>query len=164
MDGEVSTVARRIASVPVRTSVETWQAICNLVARPGTDAHGHLAAISSIAAVLISEEYTSTAPIIVTAAGSQRVRVYTVHGDEAPDAEVDEEPLALLPCENDDWAVSLPCAAVDLAEMIAALDGLTRFTVRDLDEGIHLVEVSKSADRDEGGARPVINLLELERP
>jgi hypothetical protein len=164
MDGEVSTVARRIASVPVRTSVETWQAICSLVARPGTDAHRDLTDISSIAAVLIAEESTSTAPIIVTAAGSPRVRVYTVHGDEAPDAEADEEPLALVPCESDDWAVSLPCAAADLAEITAALDGLTRFTVRDLDEGIHLVETSKSMGRDEAGALPVIDLVELERP
>ena len=160
----MTTVARRVASVPVRTSVETWVATCNLLARPGTDAHGDLTAISSIAAVLIAEEYTSAAPIIVTAAGSPLVRVYTVHGDDAPDAEVNEEPLALVPCENDDWAVSLPCAAVDLVEISSALDGSTRFTVRDLDVGIHLVKESKSTDRDASGALPIINLAEMERP
>jgi hypothetical protein len=164
MDGEVTTVARRIASVPVRTSVETWQAICDLLAQPGTAAHGDLTTISSIAAVLIAEEYSSAAPIIVTAAGSPRVRVYTVHGEDAPDAEADEEPLVLVPCENDDWAVSLPCAAVDLAEITSALDGSTRFTVRDLDEGIHLVKGSTSTDREAASALFVINLAEMERP
>ena len=136
----MTTIARRVASVPVRTSVETWQAICALLAQPGTAAHGDLTAVSSIAAVLIAEEYTSAAPVIVTAGGSPRLRVDTVHGDDAPDAEADEEPLPLGSCENDDWAVSLPCAAVDLAEITSALDGSTRFTVRDLDEGIHLVK------------------------
>ena len=160
----MTAVARRVASIPVRTSVETWQVICDLLAQPGTAAHGDLTAISSIAAVLIAEEYTSAAPVIVTAGGSPRVRVYTVHGDNAPDAEADEQQLPLVPCENEDWAVSLPCAAIDLAEITSALDGSTRFKVRDLDDGIHLVKDSKSTQRDAARSFPVINLAEMERP
>ncbi len=160
----MTTVARRVAAIPVRSSVVTWHTICDLLASRNTAAHADLVGISSIAAVLIAEEYTSSAPIIITASGAPRVRVYTVHGDDAPDAEADESPLALLPCENDDWAVSLPCATVDISEITAALDGTSRFTVRDLDEGVRLVEKSKSAEPSASSAQPIINLAEMELP
>jgi hypothetical protein len=164
VDDEVTTVARRVAAIPVRTSTETWHTICDLLASPGTAAHDDLVGISSIAAVLIAEEYTIAAPIVVTASGSPRVRVYTVHGGDAPDAEADESPLALPPCENDDWTVSLPCAEVDLTEMTAALSESSRFTVRDVNHGMQLVRDSKSAEPGTSSLQPIINLAEMERP
>ena len=160
----MTTVARRVAAVPVRTSVETWQVICALLASPGSAAHDDLVGISSIAAVLIAEEYTTAAPIVVTASGSPRVRVYTVHGDDAPDAEADESPLALLPCESEDWTVSLPCAEVELNEMTAALSESSRFTVRDINDGMQLVQGSKTAESGTSNSQSIINLAELERP
>jgi hypothetical protein len=164
VDGKVTTVSRRVAAIPARTSVQTWHAICDLVAARGSTAHNDLTAISSVAAVLIAEEYTSAAPVVVTASGSPRVRVYTVHGDDAPDAEADESPLALLPCEHDDWAVSLPCAEVDLSEVTAALGESLRFSVRDINDGMQLVQVSKSAEPASSSSQPIINLAEMERP
>ena len=160
----MTTVARRVAAIPVRTSVETWHTICDLLASPGTAAHDDLIAISSIAAVLIAEEYTNAAPIVVTASGSARIRVYTVHGDDAPDAEADELPLALRPCEIDDWTVSLPCAEVDFTEMTAALSESSRLTVRDINDGMQLVQGSKFAEPGTSSSQPIINLAEMERP
>jgi hypothetical protein len=74
-----STIARRIASVPARTSTETWQAIIELLAEAGSAAHRELTDVTSIAGILISEEYTRESPIVIKPETGSRIRVYTIH-------------------------------------------------------------------------------------
>jgi hypothetical protein len=159
----VTTAARRVAAVPVRSSVDTWHAICDLLAPPASVARAELDAITPVAAVLIAEECTAAAPLVVTANGGPRVRVYTVHGDDAAEAQHDELPLATWPCDRDNWAVSLPCTAADLPEMTAALANRARFSVRDMNDGIEVGHTAESAGAA-SAVRPVIDLAELERP
>jgi len=157
----MTTTARRVAAIPVRTSTGTWDAICNLLAQPGTTGRVELESIKSLAGVLIAEEYTSAAPIVVTGAGP-RVRVYTVHGDDAVDAEDEELPLTWWPCDGSNWEMSLPCAEADMAEMAKALAGRKMFSVRDLEAGVGLAD-SESSSTMGRALRPVIDLDELSR-
>ena len=83
----MSVVSRKVAAIPVRTSVETWNTVAALLAAPNDAARATLEAITSVAAMLIGEEYTRDAPIVVTPASGPRVRVYTVHGAAAIDAD-----------------------------------------------------------------------------
>lgn len=131
----MSVVVRSIASVPVRTSVGTWKAIVDLLAPVPGPGRDELLAVTNAAAILISEEYTAQAPIIVIPATGARVRIRTVHGEDAVDAQFEERSLALSPCVEPEWSVSLPCGIDDIDEIRAALDAHPRVTVRDLTEG-----------------------------
>ena len=64
----MTVVARRIASVPQRTSSATWQAIIDLLAPDAGAARSTLTAITGPAAIAIAEEYTSSAPLVVVPA------------------------------------------------------------------------------------------------
>jgi hypothetical protein len=156
----MTTVARRVGAIPVRSSVETWRAICALLAPQDSTGLTELSAATSVAALLIAEEYTSLAPVVVTGTGGTRVRVYTVHGAEAVDAQSHETSLTFWPCNNGTWAISFPCAEADLGELSSALKHMPRFTVRDLTEDAR-AEVAASAD-PRPGRQPTINLTELE--
>jgi hypothetical protein len=157
-----SAISRRIAAVPARTSTETWQAIVDLLAEAGSEAHQELTAITSIAAILISEEYTRDAPIVVKPMSGARIRVRTVHGVDAIEAINDETPLYAGGLSEPGWSLSLPCGSDDLDEITAALSGMAAITVRDTSEGIS----ASAADRTNVGARaavPVIDLNEMGR-
>jgi hypothetical protein len=161
-----SVVARRIAAVPVRTSSETWHAIVDLLCAPGSAAHRDLTAITSVAAILISEEYTREAPIVVMPASGPRVRVQTVHGTEAIEHIGEETPLYGEWLTEAGWSMSLPCGAADLEEITAAVIGIPAVTVRDMSEGI-TVQVQSAAGPGltaVPSASPVIDLKEMGRP
>lgn len=150
--------ARRIASVPRRSSVDTWRTICDLIAPPGAPGRTELDAVTGVASMLIAEEYTRDAPITVSGAGPQ-IRIYTLHGEDAIDAELDDESgFAFRPTDGD-WHLSLPCAADDLDDTATALDGWSRITVREM-TGNDAASLTASAPR---GVQPTIDLTELER-
>lgn len=155
----MSVTSRQVPSVPVRTSVATWNTIIDLLAAPDTTARADLAAVTSTVAMLIAEEYTREAPIVVLPATGDRVRVYTLHGTAAVEGE-DPAPLATWPLAEPDWRISLPCGAVDLAEVRAALQPYPRFEVRDVAEGITATS-TPPVPRTNG--RVSINYAELER-
>jgi hypothetical protein len=154
----VTVQARRIAAIPRRSSVDTWRAISDLLARPATPARGELEAATGVAAMLIAEEYTRDAPVIMSGTGPQ-LRLYTLHGDEAIDADLDAEtPFAFDPTDGD-WSLSLPCGVDDLEEATQALSATAHITVREMTSE---TPVAAAALRASG--KPVINLSELERP
>lgn len=127
----MTTSARRVASVPRRMPAETWRRICDLVCQADDPARAELDSVLGVAALLISEEYTADQPIVFGGAGPQ-VRFYTVHNDEALEADLDDElPLAVAVTDGD-WRVSLPARAPDLewAERELAARS-SRITVRD---------------------------------
>ena len=153
----MTTLARRIASVPVRTSTETWEAVCDLLSPSGTPINEKLRAVTSVAGMLIAEEYSATDAIVATGSGP-RVKVYTVHGDDAIDALAEETPLSASPCAEAGWEVSFPCSSVDLDEIKLALKALPNFTVHLSDSDT----MAEPIDRRSDGAKPIIDLSQLE--
>lgn len=160
----MSIVARRVAAIPKRTSVDTWRTIVGLLARPGSAAHDELTAVTNIGAMLIADEYTRAAAIVVTASAGPRVRIYTVHNDDALDEdEVNEAPLASYPTDETDWQVSLPCADGELDAVTAALAGHPHVVARALTDDVDNTFATTASATGTSGM-PVINLAELERP
>jgi hypothetical protein len=155
----VNAVARTVAAIPARTSVRTWEAITGLLAPAGSPGRDRLDAITNIAAILITAEYTQQAPIVVMPASGPRVRIRTVHGMDAVDALADEIPLAANPCAEPGWNMSLPCGIDDIDEIRAALRGHPGIDVRDLTEGITAEETAAA-----GAAAWSVNYDELETP
>jgi hypothetical protein len=155
----VNVVSRDIGAIPVRSSVQTWQVVAGLLAPAGSAGRLRLDAVTNIAAILITSEYTRQAPIIVMPASGPRVRIRTVHGLDAVDALPGEIPLAASPCADLDWTVSLPCGIDDIEEMRSALLGHPGIEVRDLTDGITV--------QDAVAAKAVpwsVNYDELEKP
>lgn len=154
----MSALSRTVAAVPVRTSVKTWTVIAGLLAPAGSPGWLRLQAVTSIAAVLITAEYTSQAPIVIMPVRGPRVRVRTVHGLDAVDAIRGEVPLPASPCCELGWSMSLPCGVDDIDEMRRALRGHPGVEVRDLADGSVVEETA---------AEPVawsVNYDELETP
>lgn len=157
--------------MPVRTSVETWTAIVELLTAPGQPSRVSLEAISNVTAMLIAEEYTRDAPIIVMPLTGDRIRMYTVHGTAAVEADenMDETPLATWPLSTTGWTLSVPCGVDDIDDVRAALRPYPFVDVRDVTDGITTdittgmaTDGAGSATRD-GGAI-VIDYDELELP
>lgn len=156
----MNAVARTVAAVPVRTSVQTWEAIAGLLAPAGSPERDRLDAVTNIAAILITAEYTRQAPIVIMPASGRRVRIRTAHGMDAIDALDGEIPLAASPCAEPGWTMSLPCGIDDIDEIRDALSGHPGIDVRDLTDGI-TVEETVSAS---GTAAWSVNYDEMERP
>lgn len=155
----MTVVARRIASVPRRTSVQTWQRVIELVTSPGSKASAELASITALAAMLIADEYAKEAAITVSG-GGPLVRLYTLHGDDAIEYdEAEEAELAFDPTETDTWRLSLPAAGADVAIARAAVAACSHIDVRDLEAA-----ADSSVTRDPiPPTRLVIDIEELER-
>jgi hypothetical protein len=118
----MTVVARRVAAVPSRTSVQTWQRVVELVAADGSPARAELSSITSAASMLIAEEYTKAAPITISG-GGPLVRVYTLHGDAAIEHDITDEPeLAFDPTAGEDWTLSLPAEGDDVEIVRAAVN------------------------------------------
>ncbi len=155
----MSVTSRQVPSVPVRTSVATWNRIIDLLTAEDAGPRTELVAVTSTVAMLIAEEYTSKAPIVVMPATGNRVRIYTLHGTAAVEGD-DPAPLAIWPLAEQGWRISVPCAAVDLDEVRAALQPHPRFEVRDASESITAAS-APPASRPSG--RISVNYAELER-
>src|SRR5262249_20744703 len=152
----MSVVARRIASVPRRTSVETWRRVVELVSATDSDARAELEGVTSVAAMLIADEQTKTAPITVSG-GGPLVRGYTPHGDDAS-----EDELACDPTAGDSWVLSLPATRPDVAAAETHLVNAPHVAVRDVDadDGERSSEASAKALVGD----LVLDLEQLERP
>jgi hypothetical protein len=158
----MSVVPRRVPAIPVRTSTQTWTRIVALLTAPEHAARDTLTAISNTAAMLISEEYTADSPIVVLPMAGPRVRIYTVHGTAAIDADdEDVPPLASWPMVEPGWRLSLPCGIDDIDEVRAALQSYPDIEVRDTTEGL-TVDATEAVST--GTVMVTINYSEMERP
>lgn len=156
----MSVVARRLASVPRRTSVETWQRLVDLVSTDGSRARAELSSITSVASMLIAEEYTNTAPVTISG-GGPLVRVYTLHGEDAIEHELDDEAeLACDPTAGSSWLMSLPAAGADVEIARAAVAAAAHVEVRDLAEAERWTAARTASPLPD----LVLDLEELERP
>jgi hypothetical protein len=155
----VTVHARRIASIPRRTATETWLAISEMVTAADSPARQELQDIVGIASALITEEYLRDAPVIVSGAGPQ-VRVYTLHGEAAIEADpFDETPLSSDPTSSE-WTLSLPCGEDDLGEARQAVSESAHVEVRSL---IDDAATASGRAVTPSGRHPVINLAALEQ-
>lgn len=156
----MTVVARRIASVPVRTAVETWERIAGLVTAPVSPARDELTGITSIAAMLIADEQTKDEPITI-AGGGPLVRVYTVHGDDAIEHDdADEADLPFDPTSSNAWTLTLPASGADVAIVEAAVADSPHVEVRDVDAAGD----DERATTAKAAAALELDLTELERP
>lgn len=155
----MNAVARNVAAVPVRTSVKTWEAIAGLLAPAGSPGRLRLDAVTNIAAILITAEYTGQAPIVVMPASGPRVRIRTVHGLDAVDALPGEIPLPASPCAEPGWSLSLPCGIDDIDEIRRALRGHPGIEVRDLTDGVTVEKPAAAED-----VAWSVNYDEMEKP
>ena len=81
------------------------------------------------AAMLIAEEHTADAPVVVSGFGPQ-LRIYTVHGPDALDStRLNEHDLPIAP--SNDWTLALPATGLDLELARSALAGLDHIEVYD---------------------------------
>ncbi len=153
----MTTIARRIAATPVRTSSDTWDAIIDLLGVAGCDIATGLNQAADVASMLIAEEHTAASPIVLSGCGPQ-VRVYTIHGTDAIDgSQINEQTLTII--GTDDWHLTLPASGLDYALASASLN-----TVANID----VYDSSAANDMQPAGARPpsrqtaIIDLRALE--
>ena len=134
----MSTVlARRVASTPVRTAVETWARIVEIIAPdPQSPARKELAKVAGTACASIASEATKEAPIVIWG-GGPHVRVYCVFDEDAITQDgVNEDALPKSPTEGD-WRMSIPFLAEDVAWSGASLAAASsRVSARSVDDDV----------------------------
>lgn len=148
----MTVIARRFASVPERSAVDTWNAIVELIAPdPRSSARSELAAVAGVACSLIASEMSAS---IVVYGSGPRLRIYCLYGDDAIEGDnVSEGALTYVPTEGD-WRMSLPCPEEELEWVQKSLRSSARVSVRDED-----VDDEKSEDRGARGVgAPTVNL------
>jgi hypothetical protein len=140
----MTVVARRVVSTPVRTASETWSVITTLLAPKDGPGRNELTKISGVACSLIASEAMEYDAIVVYGNGP-RVRVYCLFGEAAMSADgKNEDALVTCPTEND-WSLSLPCLAEDLAWVKSELARLSsRITARELGDTVPEEEAKTS--------------------
>lgn len=146
----MTTVASRVLrSSPQRSSVETWEAIVDLLTA-GKDgpARTELLSITNTVSAVIAERGPQDAAITVTCDGP-RTRIYCLYDDDAIDgSDAKEEALGYNPLSGD-WAISLPCSEDELAWIQSSLKSKTkRITARDKSETLGGNEATANAAQD----------------
>lgn len=112
-------VRREIASVPVRTAGETWQAIVDLITGDGSVDAATLKAAASVMESLIADEHAATVPIVVKGNGPRLV-VYCLYNEDAMEAGKDIDKLSWNPTAGD-WTMTAPADEEDVAWMNKSL-------------------------------------------
>jgi hypothetical protein len=97
-------VRREIASIPVRTAAETWQAVIDLIAGTGSVDVATLKAAASVMESLIADEHATTVPIVVKGSGPRLV-IYCLYNESAMEAGKDIDKLNWVPTAGD-WAMT----------------------------------------------------------
>ena len=109
-------VRRDIASIPVRSAAETWQAITALITGNGSVDADTLAKAASVMESLIADEYPATVPIVVKGCGPRLV-VYLLYNEDAMETGTDIDALSWNPTDGPDWSMTAPSEAADVGWM-----------------------------------------------
>ena len=100
-------VRRDIASIPLRSSEETWAEYKRLVTGPDSVDAGQFDAAATVMTSIITDEAFRDEPL--TLAGvSHRLVVYLLHGHDALEAGPNIDKLAWNPTSGD-WKLFVPC-------------------------------------------------------
>ena len=125
----MTSIARRIGAIPLRTSYDTWQFITDLLSVAGHDLEPQLNEAADVASMLIAEEHTAENPIILSGCGPQ-VRIYTMHGINAIDgSQLNEQPVAIVATSG--WQLKFPAAGSDYELASTALAQMAHVSVYD---------------------------------
>lgn len=144
-------IRRDIASVPVRSARETWDAIVELTTGDGTIDAEQLEAARSVMECVIADEWPESVPIVFKG-GGPRLVVYCLYNEDAMDAGQDIDSLSENPTAGD-WRVTAPCEEEDEDWMNSSLkERAPRVTVHAADE----------APADEGATKATANALEVD--
>lgn len=140
-----SVASRVFRSTPHRDTIETWEAIVEMLTR-GEDspAKAELLSVTGIASCIIAEHAPADSAIVVTADGP-RTRLYCLYDEDAIDGSgAKEDALGYDPLAGN-WAVSLPCPKDDLEWVTRALHGKSkRISARDMSSTIEVPENAAS--------------------
>ena len=121
-------IRRDIASVPLRSAKETWDAIVDLISGSGTLDGDQLEEVRSVMECVIADEQPATVPIVLRG-GGPRVVIYCVYNEDAMEAGLDVDRLNQVPTAGD-WRLSAPCEAEDKEWMSNSLkEKASRVTV-----------------------------------
>jgi hypothetical protein len=124
-------VRREIASVPLRTAGETWQAIVDLITGDDSIDAGTLKAAASVMESLIVDEHPACCPIVVKGEGPRLV-IYLLYNEAAMEAGKDIDPLTWNPTGGPAWQITAPSEAGDVGWMNNTLKSRApRITVHD---------------------------------
>jgi hypothetical protein len=125
-------VRRDIASIPVRSAGETWQAILDLITRAGSVDVATLKAASSVMESLIADEHPATVPLVVKGHGARLV-IYCLYNEAAMEAGKDIDGINWNPTGGAGWTMTAPAEAADVVWMNDALKTRApRITVHDV--------------------------------
>jgi hypothetical protein len=109
-------IRREIASIPVRSAGETWQAIIKLIAQSGSVDAETLQAASSVMESLIADEHPAAVPIVVKGHGPRLV-LYCLYNEAAMEAGTEIDSINWDPTGGPDWQITAPGEAGDVAWM-----------------------------------------------
>ena len=154
-------IVRRVNATPVRTSSETWDVICRLLAPDAKSAaRAVLSRAHGVACSSIASEVPSANEIVVYGTGP-RVRFYCLYDDDAIAGEdVSEGDLPEVPTEGD-WRMSIPVTQEDFEWSARAIkDCAPHITVRKAGDGIE----EKSENKAQGRAAMRLNLEGFLKP
>ena len=112
-------IRRDIASIPVRSAKETWQAIVALVTGPDTVDKTQLAAASGIVESLIVDESPRETPIVFRG-GGPRLVIYCLYGRAAMESGTTIDLISFNPTAGN-WQATAPCEPDDVEWMNAYL-------------------------------------------
>src|SRR5258708_32736345 len=106
-------VRREIASIPVRTAGETWQAIVDLITGKNSVDASTLKAAASVMESLIVDEHPATSPIVVKGEGPRLV-IYHLCNEAAMEAGSEIDRLTWNPTGGPAWQMTAPSEAADV--------------------------------------------------
>jgi hypothetical protein len=114
-------VRREIASIPVRTAGETWQAVIDLITGSGSVDAATLKAAASVMESLIVDEHPAACPIVVKGEGPRLV-IYLLYNEAAMEAGTTIDKLNWNPTGGPAWQMTAPCEPADIGWMNTALN------------------------------------------
>lgn len=127
-------IRRDIASLPARTSKDTWSVIVKLITGADSVDTAQLEAATSVLCSAIADEHSASVPIVVKG-GASRLVIYTAHGADAMEVGLAVDKLSWNPTASDAWAMTVPCSNEDVGWMSKALkERAPRITVHDVNE------------------------------
>lgn len=142
-------IRRNIASIPVRTAAQTWQAIVDLITAKDTVDRAQLDAAASVMQSLIADEHPAKTPIVVKGAGP-RVVIYLLYNEDAMEAGAAIDALSSNPSAGD-WRITAPCEDDDVEWMNKSLaTRAPRISVHAADDA--------PADDDEGDSAKALDI------
>lgn len=100
-------VRRDIASIPLRSAVDTWAEYKKLVTETGSVDVEQFDAAASVMTSLITDEAFKDEPLALTGV-SHRLVVYLLHGHDALEVGTNIDKLAWNPTAGD-WKLFVPC-------------------------------------------------------